>query len=120
MAGMTRQALVLSLAALLPACAAVVVPVPLPAPKEKKTTQLIGREPQEVVSLLGSPAFDRTEGTARQLQFKGGACVLDVFFYPDRRSGRVAATYTEARTPTGQPYDAQACTDSLAPPPSPA
>jgi hypothetical protein len=115
---MIRLALLLPLAAL-SACAAIVVPLPLPAPApaEKETTELIGRELREVVSLLGSPSFDRAEGPARQLQFMGANCVMDVFFYPDHGGGRMAATHIEARTRSGQPFDAKACAESLQRPP---
>ena len=111
---MVRLPLLLS-ATLLSACAAAVVPIPLPAPPpEKQSLQLIGREPAEVASLLGPPALDRNEGSARQLQFADASCVLDVFFYPDKRSGKVAATYLEARTRTGQALETRACVDALA------
>ena len=113
---MFRLPLLLS-ATLLSACAAAVVPIPIPAPapaEEKTSLQLIGRDPAEVSALLGSPALDRREGAARQLQFAGDACVLDVFFYPDRKSGKVAATYLEARTRAGQAFETRACVDSLA------
>ena len=103
-------------ATLLSACAAAVVPIPIPAPAEKQSLQLIGREPTEVASLLGTPAFDRSEGPARQLQFANATCVLDVFFYPDRKSGKVAATYLEARTKAGQSFETRACVDAFAPP----
>ena len=114
-APMIRAPLLLSVV-LLGGCVPVVVPVPLPAPvaQPKPKTELLGREPQQVTALLGSPSFDRSEGPARQLQFKNGACVLDVFFYPDHKSGRVTATHVEARTPAGQAYDAAACTEALA------
>lgn len=110
---MTRAILLLSLL-LLQACAAAVVPVPLPAPAQKPSLQLIGRAPAEVTALLGTPALDRTEGTARQLQFANAACVLDVYFYPDRKSGKVAATYVEARDKAGQASDTAACVSRLA------
>lgn len=110
---MARLAPLLSLL-LLPGCAAAVVPVPLPAPAPKPSLQLIGRAPAEVTALLGTPALDRSEGTARQLQFANAACVLDVYFYPDRKSGKVAATYVEARTRTGEASNTSACVDGLA------
>jgi hypothetical protein len=115
MAVMIRRLLLLALTAL-PACAPVVVPIPVPVPlpQPKPQTQLIGRGPDEVVALLGSPSLDRTEGPARQLQFMNASCVLDVFFYPDRRSGRVAATHVEARSRTGQAFDTQSCVEALA------
>lgn len=113
MAAMIQRLLLLALIAL-PACAPVVVPIPVPLPQPKPQTELIGRDPDQVVALLGSPSFDRSEGPARQLQFANATCVLDVFFYPDRRSARVAATHLEARTRTGQPFDTRACVEALA------
>ena len=99
---------------LLSACAAAVVPVPIPIPAEKQSLNLMGRAPAEVTALLGTPALDRSEGPARQLQFANASCVLDVFFYPDRSSGKVAATYLEARTRAGQAFETRACVDALA------
>ena len=111
---MIRLPLLMS-ASLLSACAAAVVPIPVPAPPpEKQSLQLIGRDPAEVAALLGTPALDHSEGIARQLQFANGACVLDIFFYPDRKSGKVAATYLEARTRAGQAFETRACVDALA------
>ncbi len=99
---------------LLQACAAAVVPVPVPAPAPRQSFSVIGRAPAEVTAMLGTPALDRTEGPARQLQFANAACVLDVYFYPDRKSGKVAATYVEARDRAGQPSDTAACVDRFA------
>lgn len=110
---MTRIFPLLSLL-LLPACVAAVVPVPLPAPAPKQSFSVIGREPAEVTARFGTPALDRNEGSARQLQFANAACVLDVYFYPDRKTGRVAATYVEARRRDGQPSDTSACVEGLA------
>ena len=114
---MIRLPLLLS-AILLSGCVAAVVPVPVPqaAPAKKQSLQLIGRAPSDVASLLGAPAFDRSEGPARQLQFANATCVLDVFFYPDRRTGKVAATYLEARTRAGQTFETRACVDAFVPP----
>jgi hypothetical protein len=99
---------------LLQACAAAVVPAPAPAPAPKPSFSIIGRAPAEVTAMLGTPALDRTEGNARQLQFANSGCVLDVYFYPDRNSGKVAATYVEARDRAGQPADTAACVGRFA------
>ena len=112
---MIRLPILLS-AMLLSACAAAVVPIPIPVPAEKQSLQLLGRGPTEVASLLGKPALDRSEGTARQLQFANATCVLDIFFYPDRKSGKVAATYLEARNRAGQSFETRACVDAFVPP----
>lgn len=107
---MSRAVALLSLL-LLPGCVAAVVPVPLPAPTQTQSFSVIGRAPAEVTAMLGTPALDRTEGPARQLQFANATCVLDVYFYPDRKSGKVAATYVEARDKAGQASDTKACVD---------
>lgn len=109
-----HRALLVLAPLLLQACAAAVVPVPPPALAPKQSYSVIGREPAEVTALLGKPALDRTEGPARQLQFANAACVLDVYFYPDKRSGKVAATYVEARDKAGQASDTTACLDNMA------
>lgn len=101
----------------LSACAPVVVPIPVPIPQVKpQQVELIGRDPQAVIALLGSPTLDRTEGPARHLQFARQPCVLHVFFYPDKRTARPSATHVEAQTPAGQTLDARTCIDSLTQP----
>lgn len=110
---MNRALLVLA-PLLLQACAAAVVPVSPPAPPPKQSYNVIGRDPAEVAAMLGTPVLDRTEGAGRHLQFANAACVLDVYFYPDKRSGRVAATYVEARDRSGQAADTAACVDRFA------
>ena len=80
---MLRRPLLLSIPVLLSACAAPMVPVGVVVPVARPSLELIGRNPVEVAALLGPPALDRSEGSARQLQFANAACVLDVVFYPD-------------------------------------
>ena len=89
-------------------------PAPLPpAPAAPAPTNLIGRDPQAVIELMGSPTLDRSEGPARHLQFARGACVLDVYFYPGKRDPAPVATHVEARTPDGRSYDSAACITAL-------
>ena len=46
---------------------------------------------------FGNPRLDVREGDMRKLQFRGEACVLDVFLYPLRDGAEPQATYVEAR-----------------------
>jgi len=114
---MVKRLPLLTLAGL-SACAPVVVPIPVPLPQPKPQIELIGRDPQTVIDLLGSPTLDRTEGPARHLQFARTSCVLHVFFYPDKRTAQPTATHVEAQTPTGQTLDTRSCIDSLMKPPA--
>jgi hypothetical protein len=78
----------------------------------QRPVQLLGKTADEVLARLGKPRLDVAEGPSRTLQYAGAACVLDVFFYPDRR-GRSAATHIEARTRTGAAYDAASCISAM-------
>ncbi|MCA3254353.1 MAG: hypothetical protein INF91_01905 [Alphaproteobacteria bacterium] len=112
----------LPLAALvvLAACAAPQAPVvrapTLPVPPTVKQgiglARVLGHSPEQAIALLGSPTLDRQEGPARVLQFARTACVLDLFLYPDRRSGRVGVTEVDARTRAGAPFDPAACIEA--------
>lgn len=54
-------------------------PPPIAAPAE-----LIGRESAEVAALLGAPSFERRDGPAEIWQYRGAACILDVFLYKEQ------------------------------------
>ena len=49
------------------------------------------------MQLLGTPRISVEEGDARKLQWRGEACVLDIYFFPLRPGGEPAATWLEAR-----------------------
>ena len=110
--------LLLSLS-LLAACTAPPAPQPVPrlpaipvAKPGPGTARVLGRTPDVVLSVLGRPTLDRSEGPARQLQFSGKTCVADIFFYPDRRGG-LAATHIEARDRSGRVVDPGGCIEAL-------
>lgn len=56
------------------------LPPPSPPPIDTPKA-LIGRESAEVTRLLGKPAFARRDGGAEIWQYRGKACILDVFLY---------------------------------------
>jgi hypothetical protein len=84
-------------------------PVPsLPAGLER----VMGQDAPALVRLLGQPAAEMREGTARKLQFAGPICVLDAYLYPkDNAAPRV--TWVDARQPDGGPIDRASCIAAL-------
>ena len=114
---MKRACLAVSLLLGLAACA---TPAPLPpvvippAPPPPGLTRILGASVASVTALLGSASLDRTEGTARQLQFVRPLCVLDVFFYPGANNALAVRT-AAARRPDGSRIDPGACLTLLAP-----
>lgn len=74
--------------------------------------RVMGRAPEEAIKLLGSPTLDRSEGTARHLQFARPSCVLDLYYYSDGPSAVPTARYAEARTRDGRPQDTTTCFQS--------
>jgi hypothetical protein len=64
--------------------------LPIDSPKA-----LVGKSDAEVSSLLGKPAFTRTDGPAQVWQYSGASCALDVFMY--QSSGAYKVEYSELR-----------------------
>lgn len=120
-----RQKFALALLPLLAACAQAVPQVqrpepaqPLPRPQQPGPVEtapptadfipprpmrqeglepVIGRGQAALVQLLGSPRISVEEGDARKLQWRGEACVLDIYFFPVRPGAEPVATWIEAR-----------------------
>ena len=104
-----------SLVILLAACATpatrvATAPAPPPYVPPPGLARVIGKPPAAVIALLGVPRLDRTEGRTRQLQYRGAACILDLFAVAP--AGVVG--YVEARTPKGLTADPVACLEELA------
>lgn len=72
---------------------------------------LIGREAEEVRRALGPPLLVRRDAPAEIWQYRGHACVLDLFLYEEARILRVA--YLEARDGEAQAVSARACLASV-------
>ena len=94
------------------------VPTPRPplsasaAPSGSAQGPLIGQTAAALAALFGTPRQEAREMEARRLQWSNGRCVLDAYLYP-QRSGDRRVTYVDARTPAGEPVDAEACAATL-------
>ena len=64
--------------------------------------RLLGMEQDRVHDIFGQPAVQRNEQQAQYWRYSLGSCQLDVFLYPDPRTGRREVAYYDVR-PTG--YD---------------
>jgi hypothetical protein len=64
-------------------------------PTSATPASLVGLSAQELTSLLGTPAWTRRENPAEVWQYRGTACVLDIYFYEE--SGTPRVLYAEAR-----------------------
>ncbi len=81
--------------------------LPIEAPNE-----LIGRESREVTKLLGEPAFARRDGGAEVWQYRGKACILDVFLYKGQL-GRLVEHAELRRRDKGEISDRDCLADVL-------
>jgi len=97
----------------LAACATTPPLVPVAAPvvyvPPPGLERVLGKPEATAIALLGTPTLDRREGPGHHLQFARTACILDLYFYPDTRTGAPAARHADARTPDGKRQDAGAC-----------
>ncbi len=84
-----------------------------PAPPIDTPKALIGRESAEVAKLLGKPAFARRDGGAEIWQYRGKACILDVFLYKGQL-GRLVEHAELRRRGEGEISDRDCLADVLA------
>jgi len=106
----------LSLLMLLAACATTPAPVaPAAAPPPPGLSRLSGVAAAAVTRLLGPASLDRTEATARLMQFVRPPCVLDVFLYPPAAGGTAIVRTAAARKPDGSKIDPGTCLSLIAP-----
>jgi len=71
------------------------------------SASILGLDGGAVRKLLGEPGVIRRETPAEVWQYRTANCVLDVVLY-DQASGK-RVVYTEARTPTAEPTQADPC-----------
>lgn len=71
------------------------------------SAQILGLDSGAVRKLLGEPGLIRREEPAEVWQYRTASCVLDVVLYDQASGPRVV--YTEARTPTAEPTQADPC-----------
>jgi hypothetical protein len=70
-----------------------------------------------LIARFGQPRLDTPEGDMRKLQFRGQACVLDVYLYPLAPNTEPVATWVEARRASdGAAVDRLACIQALSRP----
>jgi hypothetical protein len=60
---------------------------------------------EDLAQRLGPPDFKRQEATAQIWQYRGRACVLDVFLYAEGGDLKVAHAVTRSRTDIAAPED---------------
>lgn len=94
-----RRYAVLALAALTAAgCASSGGPVDLrTAGRTPSSAELAGLGRTELVGLLGPADFNRVDGPAEIMQYRNGACTLDVFLFKKAGGGETRVTHVEAR-----------------------
>ena len=61
------------------------------------TFRLVGLTDQEIDTMLGRPTLRRTEHPAQVWQYRGGECVLFLFFYDSDKGNIATVAYVEAR-----------------------
>jgi hypothetical protein len=71
------------------------------------TRALVGKSGAQIRSSLGAPAFRRTDGPAQIWQYRGSACLLDVFLY--KEGGGFRVKHAELRRRGGAGLTDQAC-----------
>lgn len=70
-----------------------------------------------LIARFGQPRLDTPEGDMRKLQFRGEACVLDIYLYPLAPNTEPVATWVEARRASdGAAVDRLACIQALSRP----
>jgi hypothetical protein len=76
-------------------------------PDPVHSASILGLDGGAVRKLLGEPGLIRREEPAEVWQYRTASCVLDVVLYDQASGPRVV--YTEARTPTAEPTQADPC-----------
>jgi hypothetical protein len=84
-----------------------------PATPPPKLRTLIGADARALIAQFGTPRLDIREPGARKLQFANGRCILDAYLYPPARDREPLVTHADARLPTGEEVEAQACVKML-------
>jgi hypothetical protein len=74
--------------------------------------KVLGLKPHDVQELLGMPKLVRRDDPAEVWQYRSGACVLDVFLYPEE-TGAQQVRYLEARTVAAEPARTDECVNDI-------
>ncbi len=90
------------------------IPAATVAASTTGTTALIGMSSSDLAARFGQPRLRVAAGPGTKLQWASATCVLDAYLYP-RGSGRdTYVTHVDARRPTGESFDSNACARTLA------
>ncbi len=84
---------------------------PVEAPKP---SDIAGKTPTTVRALLGAPTLTRREPPAEVWQYAGGACVIDIVFYPPGQAGGLRASHLDSRDLDGAAMPPVDCLGLLA------
>jgi len=63
----------------------------------KDPGRLRGLGPGDLTAMLGAPDFRRRDAPADLWQYRQKRCVLDLFLYPNKKTGRTRVTHFAAR-----------------------
>jgi hypothetical protein len=74
---------------------------PQTRPRAPEIKELAGLKPADVILILGQPDLRRTEPPAELWQYRAADCVLNLFFYRESGSYRLAHAEAWQRTLTG-------------------
>ncbi len=86
-----------------------------PVPQSPQVrSDLLGLTAAELLQRFGQPALQIREGAGVKLQFRGTACVLDAYLYPQPgRPGPERVTHVDARLRSGADTNQAACIAAL-------
>lgn len=87
------------------------LPAP-PPPVQPGVPRLLGMSTSDLVGRFGRPALQVREGSSLKLQFRGRACVLDAYLYPNQ-TGILRVTHVDTRSVAGNDTDQATCISAL-------
>lgn len=92
----------------------VATPIVQPTPSVHVRTDVLGMDSSELIRMFGTPAFQVREGAGVKMQWRGIACVLDVYLYPPvQGTGLSRVTHADARLPSGADASQPSCIAAL-------
>lgn len=83
------------------------------AGRTPSSADLSGLGRTQLVSLLGPADFNRVDGPAEIMQYRNGACTLDIFLYKKAADGETRVTHVEARDANMSTVPGDACLQSV-------
>jgi len=87
-------------------------PPPAPAVVQQSGT-LIGLTAAQLTQRFGAADLTVAEGQGLKLQYRGQACVLDTYLYPQAGQRAATVVHVDARDRLGNDVNREACTAAL-------